>query len=65
MPDLDGMEVTRIIRNLEMPGSKRVKILALSANVLEEDRQKCREAGMDGFVSSPLALTNWCVGSRK
>ncbi len=54
MPDLDGMEVTAIIRNLEGPGKERVKILALSANVLEEDRRKCLAAGMDGFVGKPI-----------
>jgi signal transduction histidine kinase/CheY-like chemotaxis protein len=55
MPQLDGIETTRRIRDLEsgQPGL-RTPILALTANTLVEDRYACFEAGMDGFLIKPL-----------
>lgn len=56
MPVLDGLEATRRIRLEEAESQDRVPILALTANASPEDRRRCREAGMDGFLSKPLAL---------
>ena len=55
MPQLDGIETTRRIREREAgePG-RRTPILALTANTLVEDRYACFEAGMDGFLIKPL-----------
>jgi CheY-like chemotaxis protein len=55
MPQLDGIETTRRIRELEagQPG-RQTPILALTANTLVEDRYACFEAGMDGFLIKPL-----------
>ena len=55
MPLIDGLEATRRIRAAEAgdPG-RRTPIMALSANVLAEDRDACRAAGMDGFLAKPL-----------
>ncbi|MCB9496416.1 MAG: response regulator [Fibrobacteria bacterium] len=55
MPDLDGMETTRRIRNLAGEAG-RVAVYALSASDLEAERHKCIEAGMDGFLSKPIDL---------
>jgi CheY-like chemotaxis protein len=55
MPQLDGIETTKRIRQREAaePG-RRTPILALTANTLVEDRYACFEAGMDGFLIKPL-----------
>ena len=55
MPNLDGIEATRKIREREAAQfGRRTTILALTANALTDDRYACFEAGMDGFLVKPL-----------
>lgn len=56
MPDVDGMEATRRIRKIEAscPGSSRIPIIALTAEAITGDREKCLASGMDGYVSKPI-----------
>jgi len=54
MPELDGIETTQRIRELEVGGNEHIPIIAMTANVMPEDRQRCLEAGMDGYVSKPI-----------
>jgi CheY-like chemotaxis protein len=53
MPNMDGMESTQLIRS-QYPRDKQPYIIALTANAYDEDKTKCFEAGMDGFLSKPF-----------
>ncbi len=67
MPDMDGFEATSSIRELESSGNRsRTPIVALTANALEGDRERCLSADMDDYVSKPfkqeqlrLCLAGW------
>jgi two-component system, sensor histidine kinase len=55
MPEMDGFEACRIVRAYEREhGLARVPIVALTANVFQHDRERCREAGMDAFLGKPF-----------
>ena len=53
MPEMDGIQATDAIRKAEETGS-HIPIIAMTANVLDGDRQRCMEAGMDDYVSKPV-----------
>ena len=54
MPELDGYETTLRIR--EQPGFASVRIVALTANSMSGENQKCLEVGMDDYLSKPVRL---------
>jgi len=55
MPVMDGFTATRRIREQELSsGAKRLPIIALTANVMSEDREKCIAAGMDAHLGKPI-----------
>ena len=54
MPEMDGMEATRLIRNWEEKIEQRVPIVALTANAMKGDKEKCIKGGMDDFVTKPI-----------
>ncbi|WP_116126243.1 PAS domain-containing hybrid sensor histidine kinase/response regulator [Lewinella sp. IMCC34183] len=56
MPELDGIEATRQIREIEVRTGNKVTIVALTAGVLKEEKDKCLAAGMDEFLTKPLKL---------
>ena len=56
MPDIDGFEVTRRIRQTER-AERRVLVIATTAHALDGDRERCLAAGMDDYLTKPLQFT--------
>lgn len=67
MPEMDGLTATRCINREYCPGS-RPRIIAMTANAMQGDREECLKAGMDDYISKPIrvenlveALSKWVV----
>ena len=56
MPEMHGFGATACIREMEKATGKHVPIIAMTARAMKGDREKCLEAGMDGYVSKPIAI---------
>lgn len=54
MPEMDGLEATRTIRAAEHDTNRHLKIIAMTANVMHGDRERCLAVGMDHFVGKPI-----------
>jgi signal transduction histidine kinase/CheY-like chemotaxis protein/HPt (histidine-containing phosphotransfer) domain-containing protein len=57
MPVMDGLEATKLIRAMQTPGA-HVPIIAMTANAMESDRERCLEAGMNDYISKPIKATD-------
>jgi CheY-like chemotaxis protein len=58
MPEMDGLEAVRRIRQLEKQQGGRIPIIAMTAHAGVEDRKTCLQAGMDEYISKPIDAAN-------
>jgi CheY-like chemotaxis protein len=56
MPNLDGIETTRRIRQDEFNGRRPIPIVALTAHAMNGDAERCLAAGMDAYLSKPIEI---------
>ena len=54
MPEMDGLEATRLMRERELNSNNHQPIVAMTALVMKGDRERCIAAGMDGYLSKPI-----------
>ena len=65
MPKVDGLEATKIIRALDIKRAKTIPIIALTANVFNEDIHECLAAGMNSHIGKPIDMNSMFVTLKK
>jgi PAS domain S-box-containing protein len=60
MPVMGGLEATREIRKLDLPGLDELPILAMTAHAMKSDKDRCLKAGMNGHISKPFEPSDLC-----
>ena len=54
MPEMNGLEATGLIRETEKKTGAHIPIVAMTAHAMKGDKERCLDAGMDGYVSKPI-----------
>jgi CheY-like chemotaxis protein len=58
MPEMDGLAATRAIREMEQRTGAHLPIFAMTAHAMKGDRERCLQAGMDGYLSKPVRFSD-------
>ena len=58
MPHINGFQVTEEVRKNEQTSGEHIPIIALTAHAINSDRERCLAAGMDGYLTKPIAWTD-------
>ncbi|MCX8026922.1 MAG: ATP-binding protein [Thermodesulfovibrionales bacterium] len=61
MPDIDGIEATRMIRSDKSLPNPNIPIIAYTAHAMQEDKKRCLDAGMDGYLTKPLNMNDFIL----
>jgi len=56
MPNMDGLKATTVIRQFPDKAKAKIPVIAMTVNAFEEDRKKCLESGMNGFITKPVDI---------
>ena len=64
MPEMDGLEASRQIR-ARFPSDRQPKIIALTANAMQGDRELCLAAGMDDYITKPMRMHDIATAIRR
>ncbi|QOY92093.1 response regulator [Paludibaculum fermentans] len=59
MPEMDGLQATAAIRQWEKENGGHIPIVAMTASAMEGDRERCLNAGMDGYIAKPIRLAEF------
>jgi len=59
MPEMDGYEATAIIRKSDSLNRKDIPIVAMTANATKSDEERCRQAGMDDYMTKPVSMARF------
>ena len=59
LPDVDGLNCTRMIRQMEALQNKHTPIIAMTGNMMPGDKERCLESGMDDFLGKPFTLAEF------
>jgi len=64
MPEMDGYEALKIIRNMPS-GNSKIPVIAVTAQAMQGDREKCLEAGADDYISKPINVDQLLTAIEK
>jgi CheY-like chemotaxis protein len=65
MPQMDGLEATRVIREREATSGQHIPILAVTAYATREDQERCLKAGVDGYLSKPVSPRKLVIALKR